>query len=602
MVVNMEHNKTDFPLTGDQAIDLMAAALAGVPHDALAYGFKLDEAAVKALIEACQEQGLSAWCQAQQARNDVPAKSPAPAPKVNCTLVPDFILAAVQEVQAGMSVSAAAQLFHVAASVISSHLLALQNLGWEAWLSKLQNTKLHVRDVMNYRRPAKKRTLAATKQAKLSPKRRIAIVALYWSHQLIIKELATRNQISCYQIRRLATKTPQPSLIAWLLQERECAAQKPLTQEQKQFERDHPLPVVELTTIPKFIEEAVWAVQRDGMRVAQVARALACTQKQIKSWLAAAQEQGMEAWVRSLQPNSGLTTQHRSPKHCGAFRIHVIAALLSGKWCRSRLSELIGVAPSTIQCLRKQVQAQGLYDWCAQMRRFDQESPYAPALIAADKLHEWPELDYNSILEFRREALRVIKGKGVSPKQVAEVLGLELKQVEAWLELPEYEVVAIAPITPEISVLLKRYARSNYSGKRRIELLGAALQGNKQVPYHLGQRLKVKAQAMGLYAWCEEQRKVDQYCERDQSLLREELEQAPLNVDLDTVPAFELAAVTAVLNQGLLVPQVASVLGLKMDKLRDKCEQVRKQGYAQWLRQFSAKERKLVGVKIDGKA
>lgn len=84
----MDKNKIELALTGDQAIDLMAAALAGVPYAALAYSFKLDEAEVQALIAACQEQGLSAWCQAQQARNDVPAKSPAPAPKVNCTLVP----------------------------------------------------------------------------------------------------------------------------------------------------------------------------------------------------------------------------------------------------------------------------------------------------------------------------------------------------------------------------------------------------------------------------------------------------------------------------------------------------------------------------------
>lgn len=150
--------------------------------------------------------------------------------------------------------------------------------------------------------------------------------------------------------------------------------------------------------------------------------------------------------------------------------------------------------------------------------------------------------------------------------------------------------------------MLKRYAHSNYSGKRRIELLGAALQGNKQVPYQLGTRLKAKAQEQGLYAWCEVQRKFDQYSERAQSLLREELEQTPLNVDLDSIPAFELAAVTAVISQGLLVSRVASVLGLKIGKLRIKYGRVRKQGYAQWLRQFSAEDRKLVGVKVDGKA
>ena len=258
----MDKNKIELALTGDQAIDLMAAALAGVPHAALAYSFKLDEAEVQALIAACQEQGLSTWCQAQQARNDVPAKSPAPAPKVNCTLVPDFILAAVQEVRAGMSLSAAAQLFHVAVSTLSSQLLALQNLGWEAWCSQLQRTKPNLKEVMNFRRPANKRTSAATNRALLSPQRRIALVALYWSHQLTVKELTTRSQLSHNHIWRLATKIPQPSLMAWLLQERECAAQNPLTKEQKQFERAHPLPAVELTTIPKFIEEAVLAVQR----------------------------------------------------------------------------------------------------------------------------------------------------------------------------------------------------------------------------------------------------------------------------------------------------------------------------------------------------
>ena len=66
MVVNMDQNQTECTLTGDQAIDLIAAALAGVPYAALAYSFKLDEAEVQALIAACQEQGLSAWCQAQQ--------------------------------------------------------------------------------------------------------------------------------------------------------------------------------------------------------------------------------------------------------------------------------------------------------------------------------------------------------------------------------------------------------------------------------------------------------------------------------------------------------------------------------------------------------
>ena len=598
----MDKNKIELALTGDQAIDLMAAALAGVPHAALAYSFKLDEAEVQALIAACQEQGLSTWCQAQQARNDVPAKSPAPAPKVNCTLVPDFILAAVQEVRAGMSLSAAAQLFHVAVSTLSSQLLALQNLGWEAWCSQLQRTKPNLKEVMNFRRPANKRTSAATNRALLSPQRRIALVALYWSHQLTVKELTTRSQLSHNHIWRLATKIPQPSLMAWLLQERECAAQNPLTKEQKQFERAHPLPAVELTTIPKFIEEAVLAVQRDGMSVAQVARALACTQKQIKAWLTAAQEQGMEAWARSLQPQRRPNTPHRSPKHSGAFRIHIMAALLSGKWGRREVLELFGGALSTVVGLRKQVQAQGLYAWCAKMRRFDQESPYAQALRTADLKRKWPELDFNHIIEFRREALRVIKEQGVSPQQAAEVLGLELKQVEAWLKRPEAALVVTEPITPELSALLKRYAHSNYSGKRRIELLGAALQGNKQVPYQLGTRLKAKAQEMGLYAWCEEQRKVDQYSARAQSLLREELEQAPVNVDLDSIPAFELAAVTAVISQGLLVSHVASVLGLKLGKLRIKYGKVRKQGYAQWLRQFSAEVRNLVGVKVDGKA
>lgn len=107
--------------------------------------------------------------------------------------------------------------------------------------------------------------------------------------------------------------------------------------------------------------EAVWAVQRDGISVAQVARVLACTQKQIKAWLTAAQEQGMEAWVRSLQPQSRPNTPHRSPKHSGAFRIHIMAALLSGKWGRREGAELFGMTLATVDGLRKQVQAQGLY-------------------------------------------------------------------------------------------------------------------------------------------------------------------------------------------------------------------------------------------------
>ena len=86
------------PVTGDEAIQIMAALSAGVAAEKVAATFHTTATAVKKLHTAACRQGLTVWCQAQRARDArcfTPQIGSTPKPRVNCGRAPEFIITAV---------------------------------------------------------------------------------------------------------------------------------------------------------------------------------------------------------------------------------------------------------------------------------------------------------------------------------------------------------------------------------------------------------------------------------------------------------------------------------------------------------------------------
>lgn len=130
------------PVTGDEAIQIVAALSAGVAAEKVAATFHTTATAVKKLHSAARRQGLTVWCQVQRARDArcfTPQIGATPKPCVNCGRAPEFIITAVTEVALQhLSVTAAAQLFGLKPFELELAAVTAHNQGIMVWAQHLR--------------------------------------------------------------------------------------------------------------------------------------------------------------------------------------------------------------------------------------------------------------------------------------------------------------------------------------------------------------------------------------------------------------------------------------------------------------------------------
>ncbi len=616
-----------------QTFLVVASALGGVPYDDIAQAFKVNPETIEQLRLQALRQGLIYWCLHPQERVVAPSTAPKPIskrgrprrpPQVNCALVPEVVLAAVTVVNdRQLGVNEAADLFNLAPTFLTAECLKLKTMGFEAWSAQVRAISAEPKEILQYRRPRQKipgrKAPNPPGRALLSHQRRLAIFGTYMGKIMSMTQLAEANERTIQNIAHIIAQAKEDGLIAWCLQERTLAQGAKLSPAVVKFEQEHPLTEPNLATIPELMRAAVVAVTLQHMELEQVAFALGCDPSLVESWIQAANEQGIHPWFLSLppcKPRFSHKPTNTKPRHSGYFRIKLVGASLSGRWTNWNLHELFGVSPNTMPRYVNQTQEQGLFTWCQALREFDQ-TPLGQAYLEVESKLNLPEVDLSTVAEFQAAAREALKAK-VPADEVAAVLGLDPQVVARWARAskrkasePEVEVAradqpvgaqlgdeqALDELTPrEISMMLRRHAHINYSGNRRIEMLGAFLLGSTQVNLQLAKRLRAKAQEMGLYAWCRELRRVDQLSPRAQALLLSEKEELPLKVNLAQVPAFQLAAVHAIEVLGLDPKEVVTTFKLTLKQVKTWCTAAEQVGFAQWAQRFTPSQRMLVGL------
>ena len=130
------------------------------------------------------------------------------------------------------------------------------------------------------------------------------------------------------------------------------------------------------------------------------------------------------------------------------------------------------------------------------------------------------------------------------------------------------------------------------SGDRRIRLMALMLSGmgvgqiskSMHVSSMFYYQCVHELEDAGLLAWCSAQRELDQTHPSAPALLAKELGEDQPEINFSKVNAFKLAAVDAVLNQGIAYRQAADIFGVTYQTLYAWCKKAKDEGLEQWAR------------------
>ncbi len=130
------------------------------------------------------------------------------------------------------------------------------------------------------------------------------------------------------------------------------------------------------------------------------------------------------------------------------------------------------------------------------------------------------------------------------------------------------------------------------SGDRRIRLMALMLSGmsvgqiskSMHVSSMFYYQCVHELEDAGLLAWCSAQRKLDQTHPSAPALLAKELSEDQPEINFSKVNAFKLAAVDAVLNQGIAYRQAADIFGVTYQTLYAWCKKAKDEGLENWAR------------------
>ena len=130
------------------------------------------------------------------------------------------------------------------------------------------------------------------------------------------------------------------------------------------------------------------------------------------------------------------------------------------------------------------------------------------------------------------------------------------------------------------------------SGDRRIRLMALMLSGmgvgqiskSMHVSSMFYYQCVHELEDAGLLAWCSAQRELDQTHPSAPALLAKELSEDQPEINFSKVNAFKLAAVDAVLNQGIAYRQAADIFGVTYQTLYAWCKKAKDEGLENWAR------------------
>lgn len=272
------------PVTGDEAIQIVAALSAGVAAEKVAAifhttatAFHTTATAVTKLHPVAQRKGLTAWCQAQRARDArcfTPQIGATPKPHVNCGRAPEFVITAVTEVTLHyLSVTAAAQLFGLKPFELEMAAVTAHNQGIMVWAQHLRAHGVP-ETVLNH--------VTKHNQAN-SGARRIKMVAACLSGCLgDDQQVATLFQTSPVYLHRLLRQAQAQGLLLWCERMRiQDLGRHPNCTEGAD-------PEVSCAAASALREAAVRAVLKQERDLATVATILGVSAAEVASWLKAA--------------------------------------------------------------------------------------------------------------------------------------------------------------------------------------------------------------------------------------------------------------------------------------------------------------------------
>ncbi len=201
--------------------------------------------------------------------------------------------------------------------------------------------------------------------------------------------------------------------------------------------------------------------------------------------------------------------------------------------------------------------------------------PVVPAALVAPAETVASEVTDAAAPELKRTALQAVQEQGHSPELVAQIMGLKLDQLKAWLK-PTTLTTATSSTTLTAAPGKSGANLSNLSGERCLrivaayrsaQLSSAELCARYQVSEAQVLSLVQTAQQQGLIAWAKSQRERDDRSAEAAALARRDCVQLGLDLKLDEVAGLRYEAARAVLQDGMAAVAVAALLGLRLPQL-----------------------------------
>ena len=616
-----ESDQTESGLTGADCIRVLAAYLSqqySVPELTAASG--LSAADLKRFKREVKEQGLIAWCLAQHKRDQDSTRPSAFKLQVDCNHLDLFIETAVEGVRSQ----------HFTAEQVAAILL-LDAAEVAAWVDLYQQEDTTMSQPQpETPAPQDQSSDLAAKLAQLYPyltapahdapgahqrsritgATRLALAAAFLSGKFNRGELlqaSASDDFPAYVFenmrRDLRRNLQEGSLLPWLIQQHSSDQRAGFGHQPKLKEQF----LIDRAALPEFRVAAVEGVLEHQLPYEQVAALCGVRPNEVASWVKDAQAQGFKAWRQAqCQLYHSFEQQQELPREAtagllkisGRRRIDLLAAWLSGGFTQSDLAQAAGTSLGPIKNMISSIKEKGLYEWCQIQRLIDQHHSGAARILSAEQQHPLNPvmmIDRATLPQFKEAALDAVRHHGATVEEAAQVLGLEPKQIQAWLTDAEVEPQANngAKSAAAASVVT---LPDELSGAQRINLLielllceqaAVSCEGvcrTYQLSADVAAALLRAVEAEGLFNWCEAQRQRD--------------ENQPLKLqvtvhDGGVVDAFKVAAVEAVLKHGRSVATVAQILSLKRSELAVWSSSAMVQSFDQWVQNFSARSRAL---------
>ncbi|HIV55847.1 MAG TPA: hypothetical protein H9898_08690, partial [Candidatus Anaerobiospirillum stercoravium] len=457
---------------------------------------------------------------------------------------------------------------------------------------------------------------AAAALSALNGASRIALAAAFLSGKFTPEQLThAAPGLTPDALARLKAELAAANLLEWSIDQRYLDQKQGLGSQLTL----KPELLVERAALVEFRAAAVQGVLTKKMAAAQVAALLDLAESSVTTWVQEAEAQGYEAWLETTRERLQQAQEHAATVSSepqlrpvsGRRLIELVAAHYAKGFSPRLLGQIAGVSQSALEAQLVQLKAQGLYAWCQSQYLADRADPELARLLAREDEHPLPpdfQVERRSLAPFKQAAVQALRAPGNSPEAVGAILGLDPVQIKAWFlaeasapaasaapQAPE-PVVPAAPVAQAAAPAAADAAAPELAGTQRVNVLIELLECEQAGIDHesvcrvyglsapAATALIKEAGAMGLVAWCEAQAEPE----------RAASGRAPVPPrDGSLLPAFQLAAVEAVLKQGRSVATVASLLHLPRGQLATWSSQAMIQGFEHWAQSFDPRSQDL---------